>query len=141
MPPYSIPVSETAVSMAANEILRASRCLRTMPLTSARVVASTMHAAYHTRSALGLHDDAVRRDIQPDVVVLAEGRGVGKVGVDLADPQPVTARPVDVAADRITDQVQRLDDWSKRQPAHLHAVHVCVLSFRAAESLTDVIEQ
>ena len=39
------------MSIEANEILRASRCLRTMPLTSARAVASTKHAACHSRSA------------------------------------------------------------------------------------------
>ena len=45
MPPYSIPVSATATSRGANEALRTSSSRRTTPFTSARVVASTMHAA------------------------------------------------------------------------------------------------
>ena len=45
MPPYSMPLSSTASSIGANEALRASRRLRTTPLTSARVVASTTQAA------------------------------------------------------------------------------------------------
>ena len=40
-----MPVSSTAVSIGANEALRTSRRLRTTPLTSARVVARTTHAA------------------------------------------------------------------------------------------------
>jgi hypothetical protein len=39
--------------------------------------------------AARLDDDTVGRDVQPDVVVLAERRGVGEVGVDGADPEPV----------------------------------------------------
>ena len=45
MPPYSIPVSSTATSMAANDALRTSSWRRTSPLTSALVVASTTQAA------------------------------------------------------------------------------------------------
>ena len=45
MPPYSIPDSSTASAIGAKEALRASRRRRTTPLTSARVVASTTHAA------------------------------------------------------------------------------------------------
>src|SRR4051794_31559377 len=45
MPPYSMPVSATATSIGANDALRASNLRRTTPFTSARVVASTMHAA------------------------------------------------------------------------------------------------
>ena len=62
-----------------------------MPLTSARVVASTMHAAYHTRSARLASTTTQFADIEADAVLLAEGHGVGEVGVDLADPQPVGA--------------------------------------------------
>ena len=40
-----MPVSSTAVSIGANDALRTSRRLRTTPLTSARVVASTTQAA------------------------------------------------------------------------------------------------
>ena len=45
MPPYSIPVNVTAVSIGANDARRASRRRRTTLLTSARVVARTTHAA------------------------------------------------------------------------------------------------
>jgi hypothetical protein len=45
MPPYSMPVSDTAVSIGAKDALRAPSRRRTTPLTSARVVASTTHAA------------------------------------------------------------------------------------------------
>ena len=45
MPPYSMPVAATATSMEANEALLASSVRRARPFTSARVVASTMHAA------------------------------------------------------------------------------------------------
>lgn len=45
MPPYSMPVSPVAVSMAANEALRAPSWRRTAPLTSTRVVESATHAA------------------------------------------------------------------------------------------------
>ena len=44
MPPYSMPVSATASAIGAKEALRALMCLRTRPLTSARVVASTTQA-------------------------------------------------------------------------------------------------
>lgn len=50
IPPYSMPVSETATSIAAKEIFRTSRCLRTVLLTSARSVASTRQAAMVTVS-------------------------------------------------------------------------------------------
>ncbi len=45
MPPYSMPVSPVAVSIAANEALRAPSWRRTVPLTSTRVVESTTQAA------------------------------------------------------------------------------------------------
>ena len=45
MPPNSMPDSATATSCGANDALRAPRCRRTSPLTSARVVASTRQAA------------------------------------------------------------------------------------------------
>ena len=48
MPPYSMPVSATASSIGANDAVRASSRRRTTPFTSARVVASTMHAAKRT---------------------------------------------------------------------------------------------
>ena len=44
IPPYSIPVSDVTTSIGPNDALRAPRCRRTSPLTSARVVAATMHA-------------------------------------------------------------------------------------------------
>src|SRR6516225_6384107 len=46
IPPYSIPVAAVTASTGANDAFRASRCLRTMPFTSARVVARIMQAAY-----------------------------------------------------------------------------------------------
>ena len=45
IPPYSIPVRSTALSIGRNEALRTSRRRRTTPLMSARVVASTTQAA------------------------------------------------------------------------------------------------
>lgn len=45
MPPYSMPVSPVAVSMEANDALRAPSWRRTAPFTSTRVVESTTHAA------------------------------------------------------------------------------------------------
>ena len=45
IPPYSMPVSATAVSIGAKLALRTSSWRRTTPLTSARVVASTRQAA------------------------------------------------------------------------------------------------
>src|SRR5690348_9431392 len=45
IPPYSMPVAAVTASTEANDAFRASRCLRTSPLTSARVVAATMQAA------------------------------------------------------------------------------------------------
>ena len=45
MPPNSMPDSATATSCGANDALRAPRCRRTSPFTSARVVARTTHAA------------------------------------------------------------------------------------------------
>lgn len=45
MPPYSIPLSPTAVSIGANEALRAPSWRRTTPFTSTRVVERTRHAA------------------------------------------------------------------------------------------------
>src|SRR5512142_3540797 len=46
IPPYSMPVTAVTSATGANDAFRASRCLRTRPLTSARVVAATMQAAY-----------------------------------------------------------------------------------------------
>ena len=51
MPPYSMPVCATASSIAAKEILRTSRCLRTVLFTSARSLASTRQAAIVVVSA------------------------------------------------------------------------------------------
>src|SRR5215470_6585781 len=48
IPPYSIPVSATAVSIGANEALRTSSSRRATLFTSALVVARIMHAAYLT---------------------------------------------------------------------------------------------
>src|SRR6266567_8822751 len=45
IPPYSIDVSATARSVAANDALRTSSARLATPLTSARVVASTTQAA------------------------------------------------------------------------------------------------
>ncbi len=45
MPPYSMPVSPVAVSIPANDALRAPSRRRTTPFTSTRVVDSTTHAA------------------------------------------------------------------------------------------------
>ena len=45
MPPYSMPVLATASAMSAKEILRTSRCLRMILLTSARSVARTRQPA------------------------------------------------------------------------------------------------
>jgi hypothetical protein len=50
IPPYSMPVSRTASSIGAKLALRASRCRRTTPFTSARVVARTTQAAYEVTS-------------------------------------------------------------------------------------------
>jgi hypothetical protein len=46
IPPYSMPVAVVTSPIEPNDALRAPRCRRTSPFTSARVVASTMHAAY-----------------------------------------------------------------------------------------------
>src|SRR5271169_467748 len=46
IPPYSISVAAVTASTGANDAFRTSRCLRTRPLTSARVVAATTQAAY-----------------------------------------------------------------------------------------------
>src|SRR5580693_5589695 len=46
IPPYSMSVAAVTDSTGANDAFRASRCLRTRPFTSARVVARTMQAAY-----------------------------------------------------------------------------------------------
>ena len=51
IPPYSMPVCATASSIGANEILRTSRCLRTILFTSARSLASTRQAAVVVVSA------------------------------------------------------------------------------------------
>ena len=51
MPPYSMPVSRTASSIAAKEILRTSSRLRMTRLTSARSEARTRHAAMTEISA------------------------------------------------------------------------------------------
>ena len=45
MPPYSMPVNSTASAIGAKLALRTSSARRATPFTSARVVASTMHAA------------------------------------------------------------------------------------------------
>ncbi len=77
----------------------------------------------HPVGALGLHDDTVRRDVQADVVLLAEGGGIGEVRVDLADPQPVIARLLDVLANGVADQAHRVSNGNERQLSHLHTVH------------------
>jgi hypothetical protein len=45
MPPYSIPVSSTASAIGAKLAFRTSNCRRTVPFTSARVVARIRQAA------------------------------------------------------------------------------------------------
>src|SRR6266567_3556355 len=45
IPPYSMLVAAVTAATGAKDAFRASRCLRTRPLTSARVVAATMQAA------------------------------------------------------------------------------------------------
>ena len=45
IPPYSMPDSATASSIGANDAFFAPSRRRTTPFTSARVVASTTHAA------------------------------------------------------------------------------------------------
>src|SRR6476469_4013708 len=49
--PYAIPVSSTAASIDANDAFRTSSRVRTTPFTSARVVASTRHAAKRSSPA------------------------------------------------------------------------------------------
>ena len=71
----------------------------------------------------GFHDNAVRRDVKADVVLLTEGGGIGEVGVDLADPQPVGARLLDVLTDGIADQVLRVANRNERQLSQFHTVH------------------
>jgi len=51
MPPYSIGVSATALSIGAKDILRASNCRRITPLISALEVAKIMQAACQILSA------------------------------------------------------------------------------------------
>jgi hypothetical protein len=51
MPPYAMPVCDTAAAMSAKESFRTSRCRRTVLLMSARSVASTRQAAIVTLSA------------------------------------------------------------------------------------------
>ena len=93
IPPYSMPVSAVTASTGPNDALRAPRCRRTSPLTSARVVAVTMQAAYgHLRAALGRDDHAVRALLERDPVGLAELRGVGQGRVDRGHPDLVRPR-------------------------------------------------
>jgi hypothetical protein len=78
MPPYSIPLSPTAVSNGANDALRESSWRRTTPFTSTRVVEGTRHAArVGPAAALAGHDHTVRRLFeQLPPVVLHEDGGV-----------------------------------------------------------------
>ena len=72
---------------------------------------------------LGFHDDTVRRDVQADVVLLAEGGGIGEVGVDLTDPQPVGARLLDVLTNGVGDQARRVVNRNEPQFSQFHTVH------------------
>jgi hypothetical protein len=84
--PYSMPLMDTASSMGANDALRASSRLRTSPLTSARVVASTTQSRVAGNSSPRTGDDhAIGRDLHSHVVRLAEGRRVREVRIDLRD--------------------------------------------------------
>ncbi len=84
MPPYSMPDVDTATSIEANEIFLAPSVRRTSPFTSARVVASTTHAASvcHLSPAPG-DDDAVRRFVGQHAVPRAERGGIGECRIDL----------------------------------------------------------
>ncbi len=88
MPPYSMPDSSTARSIDRNEALRTSSSRLTAPLTSARVLARTTHAAMPFLTLpLARDDDAVRRPVERDAGRLDQGRGVGEVGIDVGDPR------------------------------------------------------
>lgn len=87
MPPYSMPVSPVAVSIGANEALRAPSWRRTTPFTSTRVEERTRQAASVDSPPRFAGDDHAVRGLLQDVfaVVLHEGGGVGplRVGVDV----------------------------------------------------------
>ena len=82
-----MPLSATATSWGANDALRAPRCRRTRPLTSAR--RGRQDEACGERGLTGpagRHDDAVGRGLGRDLVGLREGGGVGEVSVDRGHP-------------------------------------------------------
>ena len=86
MPPYSMPVSRTASSIAAKEILRTSSRLRMTRLTSALSVARTRHAAMtDVVGAPAGHYNAVRRDGQRHIVRSTELGCVRVAGIDASD--------------------------------------------------------
>src|SRR4029078_695418 len=66
--------------------------------------------------AARLNDDAVGRDVQADVVVLAERSGVGEGRIDRADPEPV----LQVWPHGFGEEVGRLARRDERQLSHVH---------------------
>ena len=108
MPPNSMPLASTAVSIGANDALRASSRRRTRPLTSARVVASTTHAARVVVSpAAAGDDDAVGRLLEGHAVAprrtrrCPRGRGRSRPRARSSSPGRLQRLP-----DRVRQQVR-----------------------------------
>ena len=94
MPPYSMPDSSTARSIARNDALRTSRVRLTRLLTSARVSARTTQAA--TRSSPSRRPATTTQlalAVERQVVRRRHRRGVGQLGVDLDDGDLARAAP------------------------------------------------
>ena len=120
MPPYSIPVSATASSVAANDAFLTSSRRRARPFTSARVVASTTQAANRGLAVPFAGDDhAVGRIGGGDLVPLAERRRVGQFRVDLRHAHAVACgQPVQRRRDRRGEQVGPLRGGHGGQYSH-----------------------
>ena len=81
IPPYSMPVSDTAVSIERERNLASAKVFADDAVDiSARRGQDEAGRVPHPLGPLRLHHDAVRRHVQADVVVLAERRGVGEFG-------------------------------------------------------------
>ena len=94
MPPYSMPVSSTARSIARNDALRTSRVRLTRLFTSARVSARTTQAA--TRSSPSRRPATTTQfalAVSGDVVRLGHRGGVRQLRVDLDDRDLRGVRP------------------------------------------------
>src|SRR5580704_9683475 len=123
IPPYSMSVAAVTVSTGANDAFRASRCLRTSPFTSARVVARIMQAAYivfpprlpatTTQFAASVGETPYRSQ---NAAVSASAGSISATRTSSAPGQPRSASATGTASRSVRDNAGTNDSTSLMRP-------------------------